>query len=79
MEDIAELLKTLRFKKKLLFGVDERDVWHKLSLLQKEYRAAFDAQEVAYKALLAERDAMIASLTTMQSGESQNNRGNINE
>ena len=60
MDDIAALLKGLRFQKKLIGGLDEGDVWRQLDMLQKEYRAAFDAQEVYYRALIDERNAVIA-------------------
>ena len=41
MEDVAEVFKTLKFRKKLIGGVDEMDVWKKLDLVQKEYRSAY--------------------------------------
>ncbi len=62
MEEIAALLKELRFQKKIFGGVDERDVWKKLQLLQKEYRIAFEAQEERSKALLQDREKEIAHL-----------------
>lgn len=62
MDDIAALLKGLRFRKKIFGGVDERDVWKQLEKLQKEYRAAFDAQQERSKALLGERDQQILLL-----------------
>ena len=62
MDDIAALLKGLRFRKRIIGGVDERDVWKKLELLQKEYRAAFDVQQERSRALLEERDAQIVIL-----------------
>ena len=31
MEDVAEVFKTLKFRKKLIGGVDEMDVWKKLA------------------------------------------------
>ena len=62
MEDIAEVFKTLKFKKKLIGGVDEMDVWKKLDKLQKEYRSAYEMQQERYEARLQERDAEIASL-----------------
>lgn len=62
MDEIAALLKELRFQKKIFGGVDERDVWKKLQLLQKEYRAAFEAQEERSKALLEDREEEIAHL-----------------
>ena len=62
MDDIAALLLGLRFRKKIIGGVDERDVWRQLDRLQKEYRSAFDAQQERSRALLEERDAEILIL-----------------
>lgn len=62
MEDIAELFQKLRFRKKLIGGVDEADVWQKLDMLQKEYRAAYEAQEERLGALIDERDDIIDRL-----------------
>lgn len=62
MEDIAGLFKKLKFRKKLIDGVDEADVWKQLDMLQREYQSAYDAQEEYYQALLDERNAMIARL-----------------
>ena len=68
MEDVAEVFKTLKFRKKLIGGVDEMDVWKKLDLVQKEYRSAYEMQEERYKALLVERDAEIEYLKNKDSG-----------
>lgn len=62
MDDIAEVFKTLHFKKKIIGGVDEMDVWKKLDKLQKEYRSAYEMQQGIYEARLQERDEEIASL-----------------
>lgn len=62
MEDVAAFLKRLHFRKKLLGGVDETDVWRQLELLEREYRAAYEAQEAYYQALLRERSAALARL-----------------
>lgn len=62
MEEIAVLIKGLRFRKKMIGGIDERDVWRKLDMLQKEYRAAFDAQQEQSRALINERDEKIMKL-----------------
>lgn len=62
MDDIAEVFKTMKFKKKFFGGVDERDVWKKLDKLQKEYRSAYEMQQERYEARLQERDEEIASL-----------------
>ena len=52
MQDIAELFEKMRFRKKLLGGVDERDVWRKLDIVQKEYRSVYEAREARFRALL---------------------------
>lgn len=59
MEDITSLFKGIRFHKKLIGGVDEADVWRQLDMLQKEYRAAYEAQEERLCALIDERDDII--------------------
>lgn len=68
MEDIAEVFKNLRFRKKMIGGVDERDVWKKLEMVQKEYRSLYDVQKAGYEARLQERDEKIASLEKQFSG-----------
>lgn len=62
MEEIAALMKKMRFRRKLFGGVDEADVWRQLDLLQKEYRAAFDAQQERNNAWIKERNAEIYRL-----------------
>ena len=37
MKDISNLLKNLKFRKKMFGGIDEKDVWRKLDELQEEY------------------------------------------
>ena len=58
LEDIAQALKLLRFKKALI-GADERDVWAKLRRLDEMYAALYHAQELKYRALLEEREEII--------------------
>ena len=55
MEDIALYIKGMKFKRRL-FGVDEKDVFEQLELLQKEYRNAFQVMEERYKAKLEEKE-----------------------
>lgn len=62
MEEIAELFQSLKFKKKLLGGIDERDVWKKLEMVQNEYRFAYEVLQERYEARLREREEEIASL-----------------
>ena len=63
MEEIAGWLKELKFQKKIIGGVDEANVWHKLDELHAQYQSAFDAQAERYQALLSERDEEIRRLT----------------
>lgn len=62
MEEIAQKLKKLRFRKKMIGGVDERDVWKKLEYLQADYRNAFLIQHERDKALIEERNQIIEKL-----------------
>ena len=62
MDDIAELFKTLRFRKQIVGGVSEIDVWKKLNKIQEEYRSAYEIQQERNEARLQERDEEIASL-----------------
>ena len=62
MDDIAELFKTLRFRKQIVGGVSEIDVWKKLNKIQEEYRSAYEIQQERYEARLQERDEETASL-----------------
>lgn len=71
MDEIAALLEGLRFRKKMFGGIDERDVWKKLEMLQKEYRSAFEAQQERSKALLEERDHQIRLLKEKLSAAEQ--------
>lgn len=56
LEDVAQFIKELRFKKKLFGGVDEEDVWKKIEQLNKEYEAVFLAQELKHEQELSVRE-----------------------
>lgn len=70
MDDIAELFKGIKFRKKLFGGVSEIDVWKKLDKIQQEYRSAYEIQQERYEARLQERDEEIASLKEKLSQDS---------
>lgn len=55
-QSIAQWLDKVRFKRSL-FGLDERDVWKKISQLDELYQQALRAERARYDALL---DAMKA-------------------
>lgn len=63
MQDIAEALAAMRFRKKLLGGVDEADVWRQLEGLQQIYQQVYDQQAAYYQALLQEREEALARLS----------------
>lgn len=53
-ESLGKWLKQVRFKKCLLGGISERDVWRKISELNSLYEAALVAERTRYDALLEE-------------------------
>ena len=61
VEDIAEYIKKMRFKKGF-YGIKPASVWKKIEDLNEEYKAVFQAQEIAYEARIKEREDQIAEL-----------------
>lgn len=59
MEEIAEILKKTKFRRKLFGGVDEADVWKKLQRLQAEYEELLAAQQHRAEGQIADRDTVI--------------------
>lgn len=57
MEEIARLIQNTRFKRRLVGGVDEDDVWKKLDRLQKEYEALLEALRQQHRGALEESRA----------------------
>lgn len=51
-ERIREWLKDVRFRKTLIGGVDEADVWKKIAELDSMYETALAAERARYDALL---------------------------
>ena len=60
MQDIAQALAKMKFRKKTFGGVEEADVWRKLESLQNLYQQVYDEQAAYYQALLDERDQALA-------------------
>lgn len=54
-ESLQSFLKSVHFKRKLLGGVSEVDVWKKISELNSLYETALAAERTRYNALLEER------------------------
>lgn len=50
---IQEWLRTVRFRRAVVGGVDEADLWRKLQELNALYEAALSAERARYDALLA--------------------------
>lgn len=68
MQDVAEQLSAMKFRKKLVGGVDEADVWKKLEALQQTYQLVYDEQAAYYQALLDERDQALARVMGRKGG-----------
>lgn len=49
---IEKWLKKLRFRKKIFGGVDQQDVWKKISELNAMYEDALTAERIRYDALI---------------------------
>ncbi len=56
-QSIVEWLKKVRFKKQLIGGISEQDVWKKLDELNKMYEAALTAERIRYETLLEKQKA----------------------
>lgn len=68
MQDIAEALSAMKFRKKMFGGVDEADVWKKLEALQQTYQLVYDEQAAYYQALIDERDQALARMMGRRGG-----------
>ena len=68
MQDIAEALSAMKFRKKMFGGVDEADVWRQLESLQHLYQQVCDDQAAYYQALLDERDQALARMMGRRTG-----------
>ena len=62
IDSLGPAFKKLRFRKKLLFGYDDADVWAKLEKLQKLYRDIYERRELELLALIADREKTIERL-----------------
>lgn len=58
MEDITVLMEKMRFRKKWIGGVDEKDVWRQMENLQN----AYEIQQERFRVLIRERDLEITKL-----------------
>lgn len=58
-QKIAAYLKKVRFKKQLIGGVSEADVWKKINELNELYKNALIAERARYDALLEQQKEML--------------------
>lgn len=54
-EKIIDWLEKVKFKNKMIGGVDEQDVWKKIHELNEMYEAALKAERIRYDVLLQEQ------------------------
>ena len=54
-QKIAEWLKTVKFRKQMIGGISEQDVWQKIEQLNEMYEKALSAERARYDALLAKQ------------------------
>ena len=52
MDDIAEEIKKMKFRKNIIGGLNEEDVWKKLGQPQEDYRRVLDISNKQYEALI---------------------------
>ncbi len=62
LEPLAELFTKLKFRRQIIGGLSEADVWKKLEEVQTEYRRLYDLQAAGYEAKLKEREVRIHQL-----------------
>ena len=61
-DSLAELFSKLKFRRQIIGGLSEADVWKKLEEVQTEYRRLYDLQAAGYEARLKEREERIRQL-----------------
>ena len=62
LEPLTELFSKLKFRRQIIGGLSEADVWKKLEEVQTEYRRLYDLQAAGYEAKLKEREDRIHQL-----------------
>lgn len=69
-EEIVRWLRTVKFKKKLVGGVDEVQLWKKMEELYGMYERAIRAERIRYDSLLAQAGVAVApAAPTAPTGE----------
>lgn len=62
MKEIASFIDAMKFRRKLIGGVDELDVLKQMEKLQALYRSAYEQQAAYYQALIDEREEELRRL-----------------
>ena len=68
-EEIIAFLKNVKFRRKMIGGLDARSVWKKLEELNRLYDAAIRAEKIRGKALLDEYKRAAANEMKMETME----------
>ena len=77
LEPLAELFTKLKFRRQIIGGLSEADVWKKLEEVQTEYRRLYDLQAAGYEAMLREREDRIHQLEGLLSRSGENYQSEI--
>ena len=72
LEPLAELFTKLKFRRHIIGGLSEADVWKKLEEVQTEYRRLYDLQAAGYEAMPREREDRIHQLEGLLSRSGEN-------
>ena len=72
-EELISWFQTVKFRKKLIGGVDELHLWRKLEELNGLYEAAIRAERTRYDALLQENKSFSNPLRNKYGQESEEN------
>lgn len=67
-KELTALFEGLHFRKKIIGGVDEMDVWRQIREVQRKYEMLLRIKEEKSSALLEERDACIRQMKRQLSG-----------
>ena len=73
-KEIISWLESVRFRRRLFGGVDEKDVWKKIAELDILYTKALEAERVRYDVLIAEAKKKAAVKETVEPDTIENTR-----
>lgn len=70
-------LSKIKFKKKIFGGIDELDVLKKIKLINEDYQAVLEHQELKYMNVIKQKDLKIKELENKLNNKMENK--NFNE